>query len=474
MSIEPVQRQSIISFLWKITVTVVGFFSTMYFAHTVGADVLGAYFLFTAYLGIINLVTDGGFGGAAIKRISEGEEQNEYFSAFFVLRSSFVTITILCLIAFRDYFVDLNSTGVFKWLLVAIIISLIYGTVHNMIAGLRKIGIQATCGFINEITRIIVQVIAVFLGYGVAGLVGGFIAGMIITIIIEIRFFDLQFVRFGWYHIKSLSKFSFWLFLTTGGVMIYSYADTIMIGYYMNNSDVGVYRIAIQFASIAAMAAISMQTTLWPNVSHWSKIGDFKRIETSLSKAVTYSLLLATPICVGGILLGDNLLYYFYGTDFVKGYSVLVVFLITQIINTFQLFILTYLGAMDMQKEAFKVTSVATTANIVLNALLIPLIGITGAAIATFVTLSLNALLARQVLARVIRVTLEYKSLLSILKATFVMGIFIEGYRIIVTLSTIWTTLVSVVLGIGIYGVLVLKFDRNIYEQVKGIMMNLI
>ena len=57
----------------------------MYFAHTVGAGVLGGYFLFMAYFGIINLVSDGGFGGAAIKRISEGEEQDAYFSAFFVL-----------------------------------------------------------------------------------------------------------------------------------------------------------------------------------------------------------------------------------------------------------------------------------------------------------------------------------------------------------------------------------------------------
>ena len=73
MSIEPIQRQSIVSLVWQIAITVIGFSSTMYFAHAVGASVLGGYFLFIAYFGIIGLVTDGGFGGAAIKRISEGE-----------------------------------------------------------------------------------------------------------------------------------------------------------------------------------------------------------------------------------------------------------------------------------------------------------------------------------------------------------------------------------------------------------------
>jgi O-antigen/teichoic acid export membrane protein len=72
MSIEPIRRQSIASLIWQIALTFIGFLSAMYFARAVGAGVLGAYFLFMAYFGIIGLMTDGGFGGAAVKRISEG------------------------------------------------------------------------------------------------------------------------------------------------------------------------------------------------------------------------------------------------------------------------------------------------------------------------------------------------------------------------------------------------------------------
>ena len=473
MSIEPVRRQSIISFVWKIALTFIGFLSTMYFAHTVGAGILGGYFLFLAYFGIINLVSDGGFGRAAIKRISEGEEQDAYFSAFFLLRSFFVTVVIAALLTFREYFVDLNDAGVFNWLLVALISSMLYGSVNNAIAGRGKIGIQATCDFIREITRILFQVIAVFLGYSVAGLAGGFVTGMIVASMIEMRFFDLHLVRFGWRHIKSLSTFSFWLFLTSSGVMVYSSADTVMIGYYMSNPDVGVYRVVLQFTSIAALVTTSLQATLWPRVSRWGKTGKITQIEESLSRAITYALLLATPLCIGGILLGDKLLYYFYGADFAKGYSVLVILFIVQIINVFQFFFLTYLGAMDQQKDAFKVTSVAAVANIVLNAVLIPVIGIAGAAIATFVTLLLNALLARRVLARRMAIVLGHESLLNILKASVVMGLFVGGYRMVVPLSNVWLALVPIVLGGMVYVVLMLKLDRKIYEELKGIIMQM-
>ena len=46
MGIGEVQRQSIVSLIWQIAYTFIGFLSTMYFAHAVGASVLGAYFLF--------------------------------------------------------------------------------------------------------------------------------------------------------------------------------------------------------------------------------------------------------------------------------------------------------------------------------------------------------------------------------------------------------------------------------------------
>ena len=440
----------------------------MYFAHAVGAGVLGAYFLFVAYYSIINLMTDGGFGAAAVKRISEGEEQDAYFSAFVVLRSVFVTVVLMALITLRGYFVDLDSAGIFIWLLVALVMSLLYGAISGGIAGCGKMGINATAVFINNISRILIQVVAVFLGYGVAGLAGGFVMGMLVGAIIQLRFFDLRFVRFGWRHLKSLSSFSFWSFLASGGSLVFMNSDSVMIGYFMGNADVGVYRVIFQFTVLAAFTTTALRGTLWPRVSRWDKIGETGLIEESLSRAFTYSLILVLPLFVGGALLGDRLLYFFYGTDFVS-YMTLMILFIVQIVNIFQYFFTTYLSAMGQVKELFKITVVAVVANIALNAVLIPMVGISGAAVATLVTMSLNAILARRVLARMITLRVERSSLLNIFKATVVMGAVVGGYRLIVPLSSVWVALVPVILGGVVYGVLVLKFDRKIYEELKGI-----
>jgi len=471
MSIEPIRRQSIVSLVWQIAFTFIGFLSTMYFARAVGAGVLGAYFLFMAYFGIIGLMTDGGFSSAAIKRISEGEEPDAYFSAFVVLRSVFVTVVIVVLIAFRSYFVDLNSAGTFIWLLVVLVVSLLQGAISSGIAGCGKMGINATAWFIDNVSRILVQVVAVFLGYGVAGLAGGFVVGMLVGTIVQLRFFDLRFVRFGWKHLKSLSSFSFWIFLIGGGSLVFNNSDTLMIGYFMNNADVGVYRIISQFTSLAAFTTIALRGTLWPRVSQWNQIGETGLIEESLSRAFTYSLILALPLFVGGALLGDKLLYYFYGAEFVN-YLTLVLLFTLQIVNIFQYFFTTYLGAMNQLKDLFKITVLAVVANIILNAVLIPVIGISGAAVATVLTMALNTFLARRVLARTITIRME-RSSLNICKASFAMGAVVAMYRLIVPLSSIWLTLIPVVLGGGVYVVLILKLDRNIYEELKGIMMQM-
>jgi len=472
MSIEPIRRQSIVSLIWQIAFTFIGFLSTMYFAHAVGASVLGAYFLFLAYYSIIGLMTDGGFGGATVKRISEGEEPDAYFSASVVLRSVFLTVVITALLAFRSYFVDLDSEGTFVWLLVVLIVSLLQGAISSGIAGCGKIGISVTASFIDNISRILIQIIAVYLGYSVAGLAGGFVIGMLVGSLVQLRFFDLRFVRFGWRHLKSLSSFSLWSFLISGGSLVFMYSDSVMIGYFLNNADVGVYRVIFQFTTIATFTTSALRGTLWPRVSRWNHIGEIALIEESLSRALTYSLILAVPLFIGGALLGDKLLYFFYGADFVN-YMTLMILFIVQIVNIFQYFFTTYLISMNQLRELFKITVVAIIANIALNAVLIPVIGISGAAIATLVTMSLNAILARRVLARIIKIRVEHSSLLNIFKASIAMGVVVGVYRAVVPLSSVWLALVPVVLGGVVYGVLILKLERKIYEELKGIIMQM-
>ena len=66
-------------------------------------------------------------------------------------------------------------------------------------------------------------------------------------------------------------------------------------------------------------------------------------------------------------------------------------------------------------------------------------------------------------------IRVESRSLLNITMASVVMGVLVGGYRVLVPLSNVWVTLLAVAVGGVVYGVLVLKLDRNICDELRGI-----
>ncbi|MDD2339403.1 MAG: flippase [Methanosarcina sp.] len=466
MKIEPLRRHSIVTLTAIISLTAIGFLSTMYFAHSVGESVLGAYFLFLAYFNTLNLLFDGGLGGAAVKRISEGREKNEYFTAVFVLRVFLVGVSIILLLFARSILENIDRSGAYSWLFIALIIGIFWNSVSNGNYGSGKVGLNQTCGFINSASCVIFQVIAVYLGFGVNGLAGGFVFGMIVATVIGFRFLDLKLKKFNIGHLKSIFSYSFWVFLASSGSLVFSYADTIIIGYFLETADVGIYRVAFQFTTAATFTTTAMRTVLFPKVSNWNANGELKMAENAFAKGITYSLMLAVPVFVGGILLGDKMLYFFYGESFAQGTQTFYILLVVQLVNVFMFLQTMYLNALNRPKESFKVTAVAAAANIALDFMLIPVLGILGAAVATLITMILNSFLAYIILKRIINLKLEFQEIRNVVIASLLMGLGVGCYRILVPLSNIWLTLIPVILGSVLYILLLLKLDTNIRDEV--------
>ncbi len=467
MRIDPVQRQSVISLASTLGLTAIGFLSTMFFAHTVGPSMLGAYFLFVAYFSIFNLLGDGGFGGAAVKRISEGEDQNAFFTAFLSLRVVLMIVSVGFLLVARPYLTDLTESGVFLWLVIALVVSVFTNITSNAVYGTGKVGINQISSLIDNLTRVAVQVAAVVLGYGVAGLAGGFVAGLLALGLFNFRFLDLTLAPFGRSHISSLFAFSFWTFLSASGYLVFSYADTIMIGHFLTETDVGIYRVALQLTSIATFITIALRTTLYPKVSYWGKRADLSSVENALARAFTYSLLLAVPVLAGGWILGERLLYFFYGASFAAGASALALLLLVQVVHVFMFLQTMCLTALDRPKDSFRVTAIAVAVNIGLNVLLIPAYGIVGASAATLVTMVLNAALANRALSRSIRVRIEPRAVGNIVLAAFVMAAVVMGYSFVIPLTNVFVVLGAVALGGPVYLLALLKIDRGIHDELK-------
>ena len=468
MRIPAIQRQSALSLLSTIGITLIGFISTMLFSHLLGKDLMGVYYLFLAYYGIFNMIGDGGFGQAAVKRISEGKEQNEYLTAYVTLRALLIIVSTLLLLGLSPFFVDLQGYNLIPWIIAALAASFFGHSVIYGVYGLGHVGVFNVASGISELFRILIQIVAVLLGYSVFGLYGGFIVGIIISGILCLKYFTLKPAKFSFRHISSLATYGLWIFLIGTGSIVFAYADTIFIGYFMTNGDVGVYRTAYQFTSIATFICAAITGTLTPKISHWSANNQMDKISPVITRGITLSLLLAIPAAMGGYLLSERLLYFFYGADFAAGWMVCSILLIGQIVAVFISLFGVALTASDHARQSFYATAFAAVLNIILNISLIPILGINGAAIATLISYTLNAVLIYHFLKRYIPVRLEIRSICHIVISSLIMALFVFIYIQIVPLTNVGLVLIPVVIGALIYIFLLFKLDRGIRDELVG------
>lgn len=470
MNINPIQRQSLLSFGSLIAITGIGYIATFYFAHYLGPAVLGSYFLFLAYYGIFDLIGDGGFGGAAVKRISEGNEQSEYFTAFFILRIILLCLSILTFIIISPFLAGLEKDGLLYWLIIALVAGTLASITGINLYGTAQVGIMQVSNLFNTILKNLVQILAVFIGFGLGGLVAGFIAGMIAATVINFRFIQLGISSCNRSHFTGLLSFSIWTFLSSGGFLIFTYADTILIGIFMTESDVGIYRVAFQLTSVASFIVIAFHTVLYPRISKWHADNQLSMIENSLTKAFTYSLFLAIPVTAEGIILSETLLFFLYGTAFVAGAPILIILLFVQIANIFMYLQTMCLNAMDRPKISFYITVVSAILNIILNILLIPVFGIAGAAVASLVTMILNAVLAYAMLKSSIHIRVDLRSLLNLIVSALIMSVFLLAYIHMLPIRDFLGLGIIVTLGAIIYFCAVLATDRKIRTDLKGLL----
>jgi O-antigen/teichoic acid export membrane protein len=473
MDIGPIRRHSLIAFSSSIGVTVIGFFATIYIAHNAGAAALGGFFLLLAYAGVIGLFTDGGVSGAALQRISEGESQNVYFSAHAAVRVILLAATLTILLAARPLFVDLNQSGLFLWLLAALVVTTVAGIISTGLYGGGKVGILQLADLANNVVRVLVQVIAVYFGYSVGGLAAGFIVGIIAGLLINIRALSMKIVRFGRQNIQGLLSFSGWAFITglTGALL--GYADTILVGYFLSNSEIGMYKTSFQLATIALFVMVALRTALYPKIAAWMKAGETGSVETALSRAITYSLALAVPAAFGAWVLGSSLLYYLYGAPFVAAGPALSLLFMVELVTVFLSLETMCLAALNMPKSVFLVTAIGAASTILLDFLLIPLYGITGAALALLLGTGIFALAAHQVLTKRIQVRIEKKPVVSIVVSSLVMAICVWAYQYIIPETNVFLIVGAVVVGMLIYSLLLMRLDKGMRDELRDLVTGL-
>jgi len=192
-------------------------------------------------------------------------------------------------------------------------------------------------------------------------------------------------------------------------------------------------------------------------------------VETALARAITYSLALAIPAACGAWVLGSSLLYYLYGASFAAAGPALSLLFLVEIVTVFLSLETMCIGALDMPKSVFLVTAIGAASTILLDILLIPVSGITGAASALLLGSVIFAISAHYVLKKRIKVRIEKKPVSSIIFASFVMAFCVSAYQYFLPITNVYLIGGAVITGMVVYSFLLVRLDRGLRDEIRDL-----
>lgn len=185
---------------------------------------------------------------------------------------------------------------------------------------------------------------------------------------------------------RRILEYSVPLTATRGANVLDKQIDTILIGFFMTPVAVGYYTLSKQISEFVMTPAASLGFTISPTYGEQKASDDIARAREIYEQTLHHVLLLYVPAAAGIVLVAPHLVPLVFGEAYRDAVVVVQVFsgyVVLQAITNVTSDGLDYLGRARSRAIAKGVTAVA---NFGLNLLLIPRMGVVGAALATVLT----------------------------------------------------------------------------------------
>lgn len=164
-------------------------------------------------------------------------------------------------------------------------------------------------------------------------------------------------------------------------------ADLIMLGTLRGAHDAGIYAVAARAGELVTFFLMAANMAISPRIARLHHEGDHATLQRLLSAAILRIFALSAPLALLFIVAAHPLLHYLYGAAYAEGAIALQILAGAQLFNVLAGPTGTILNMTGHEKLAALGVGASVVLNIALNAALVPLYGVEGAAIATATSL---------------------------------------------------------------------------------------
>jgi O-antigen/teichoic acid export membrane protein len=177
------------------------------------------------------------------------------------------------------------------------------------------------------------------------------------------------------------------LFFMAGTQILLSRADILILGWLVDTTAAGIYSVASRTAGLTGFALGAINAAFAPMISALYTRGEIERLQTMVTAAAWWTMTASLAIALPLFVLSEFALGLF-GEAFVSGAPALRVLLLGQVVSSAAGSV-GYITLMTgHERQAAFIFCTAAGANALLNVMLIPPLGMSGAALATSLTMA--------------------------------------------------------------------------------------
>ena len=425
-----------ITFLASAVTLPLGFVITVALGKYLGAGDLGLYRMTSTIYGIAVLVAAIGIPAAMIKYVAEfkGDRTkiNQIVSSG-VITSLFLGIGFSALFyvssgLFAGIFDMPELSGLIKLLSPVFPFALVGGALLGLLNGIREMKKYAAATIVQSVLMVIITVALIYYGFGVAGAVIGLVLSSIGFCLflgwIARKYFEITFHEYI-PTTKKMLTFGAQIFGANAINMINYQADLLLIGYFLTATNVGYYAVAVGLSRFFWIVPQAIQTISYPAISEYWADNNHPALQTLIDKSMKYSACILLPMGLGVGFFAEDIITLIFGEGFICAVLPLQILIVGTVIIGIAKSIGSFLPSVGRPDLSLKINGTGAIINLILNILLIPFLGISGAALATTISLIVISILTIYLMIQVGQIEINIKpyALLSI-TAIFAIALF--------------------------------------------------
>lgn len=205
--------------------------------------------------------------------------------------------------------------------------------------------------------------------------------------------------------VREMLAFTRWVFLGVTSVYFVNWGDNLVLRYYVSMQDIGVYNLAYQLFKGVVMLVFTLNAYFLPFVSR--HIDDTEKIRRYLGEKRRKVVVAGLVSLLALFLVGPTLITYAFGESYRGSTAVFRILLVGSVFILYSVFYYPILNALKAYKVAQTVNLVQVVLNLLLDVMLVPFMGLTGAATATAIAYFGQAVLFETYLRRRLKTMLQ-------------------------------------------------------------------